>query len=310
MRMLAFILCALTAACGPSVGDASDANGSGHVDGGGPDAFGGPFTDGGMAGCNDVTGCFTVYAHGDHTLYRLNLQTRSIELVGPFNAPKVMVGTMMVEDVITDLAVAPDDTVWVVSNTSLYTASTSDGHVTKIGSLAACGQKNVGLTFTNDGKLYVADFKGAFCQIHYQMNPPVVTQIAMTMGRNLALTGDLVAVSDGTVFGTAYNLSDSANIGTQADNVLVKIDPATGQVLATVGSTGFPKLFGVAFDQGKVFGFTHDQTGHVVTIDPATGTAAVYGTFDDPTTHMPISFAGAGVSPAVNPIGKPAGPRL
>ena len=80
--------------------------------------------------------------------------------------------------------------------------------------------------------------------------------------------------------------------------MLVKLDIATGAV-TKIGSTGFPKLFGVAFAGGQVFGFTHDGTGDVVTIDPASGVGTLFGTFMDPQTNKGISFAGAGVSSLV-----------
>jgi hypothetical protein len=48
-----------------------------------------------------------------------------------------------------------------------------------------------------------------------------------------------------------------------------------------------------------VFGFTHDGTGHVVQIDPTTGMSTMFATFTDPSTHQPISFAGAGVNSLV-----------
>ncbi|MBD4281861.1 hypothetical protein GUH23_16830, partial [Xanthomonas citri pv. citri] len=46
-------------------------------------------------------------------------------------------------DTMTDLAVAPDDTIYVVSQTTLYTASPTDGHVTSVGKITACGSDNV-----------------------------------------------------------------------------------------------------------------------------------------------------------------------
>jgi hypothetical protein len=208
----------------------------------------------------------------------------------------------MEEDVITDLAVAPDDTIWVISNTAIYTADPNDGHVTRRGDLAACGQIGVALTFTPDGKLYTADFKGAFCRIDVSASPPTVTPIA-SLGSNMAVSGDLVAVADGTMYATAYRLSDGTNQGTQANNLLVKVNPATGAV-TSIGSTGYPKLFGVAFAMGQVFGFTHDGTGDVITINPTTGVGTRFNTFPDPTstTSGGIRFAGAGVNSMVSPI--------
>ena len=258
-----------------------------------------PNTDGGgIPKCNatEFSGCYTVYAHTDHVLFKVDLMAKKLVQIGPFNAP--MVGTS--EDVITDLAVTPDDKVYVISKSSLYTADSVDGHVTLIGPVTACGSYAVALTFTPDGSLYAADFKGAFCKIDVSTSPPTVTQLG-TLGSNLAIAGDLVAVADGTVFGTAYNLSDPSNMGTQIDNLLVKINPANGMATPVPGMTGFAKLFGVAFEMGRVFGFTHDGTGQVVTIDPTTGVGTLYATFMDPATGMPLKFAGAGVNSMVSP---------
>jgi hypothetical protein len=121
----------------------------------------------------------------------------------------------------------------------------------------------------------------------------------LTAGGTMALAGDLVGVSDGTLFGTAV---DTMVTATTTNNVLVTIDPATGAIAKTIGPTGFPKLFGISYAMGQVFGFTHDGTGRVVLIDPKTGAGTLFNTFSDPTTNTPISFAGAGVNSKVKAV--------
>jgi hypothetical protein len=299
--------------CGP-VGNMPD-NGSGGATGGsggnphttggsgGSTGTGGSGGGGGQQGCGELQACYTVYAHSDHVLYHIDLVMKQLVEIGPFNAPQVPTSNgMMAEDVITDLAVDIDDQIWVISKTNLYKASSTDGHVTLVGPVTACGTYAVALTFTHDGTLYAGDYMGAFCKIDISQTPPRVIPVAQ-LGQGLALAGDLVAVEDGTVFGTAYRTSDAANTGTQANNLLVKIDPSTGSVTQVMGMTGFPKLFGIAFSQGQVFGFTHDGSGHVVTINPTTGQGTMYATFNDPSTGRGISFAGAGVSPNVPIVG-------
>jgi hypothetical protein len=283
MRTLALTL--LIAACGPS----RDHNGS--VDApGGSDAT--TTSDAIDDGCGGIPNCYSVYAHSDTTLYVVDLAAKTLTTVGPFNAPG--------GDVITDLAVAPDGTIWVNSETALYTASGTDGHVTLKGSLSACGSRGVALTFTPAGLLYTGDFKGAICQIDITGAAPVVGAPTM-LQNNMALSGDLVAVGDGTVFGTVYNLGDAANKGTQLSNVLAKIDLTTGAV-TQLGATGFPKLFGTSFAHGKVMGFSHDGSGDVVELDPAAGTGVLYATFTDPATQKGIAFAGAGVNALIQII--------
>src|SRR5690348_15006511 len=41
------------------------------------------------AGCAEVEGCYTVYAHSDHVLYKIDLANKMLVTVGPFNAPMV-----------------------------------------------------------------------------------------------------------------------------------------------------------------------------------------------------------------------------
>jgi uncharacterized protein DUF6923 len=317
MKLGMWIVVAIFVGCGPVMSDGAGgagggsggsggagggSGGSGGGSGGSGGAGGGSGGSGGQTGCGELQNCYTVYAHSDHVLYHIDLVSKQLITVGPFNAPQVPSGSGMAEDVITDLAVSPDNAIYVISKTNLYTASSTDGHVTTVGPVTACGQYAVALTFAANGKLYSADFMGAFCEIDISQNPPRVTPVGQ-LGQGLALSGDLVAVSDGTMYGTAYRLADAANMGTQVNNILVKIDPATGMVTQLMGMTGYPKLFGIAFDQGQVFGFTHDGSGHVVTINPTTGQGTVYATFMDPSTGRGISFAGAGVNSMVPPVG-------
>ena len=248
-------------------------------------------------GCQELQNCYTVYAHSDHVLYHIDLMNKALVRVGPFKAPMVTFNGKTSEDVITDLAVAPDNTIYTISKNNLYTADPNDGHVTVIGPVTACGMDSVALTTTPDGNLYAADYKGAFCKIDITAKPPRVTQVG-TLGSGLGIAGDIVAVKDGTMFGTAYTVANST---TDMNDVLVTVNPMTGMASRPIGATGYPKLFGVAFAMGQVFGFTHDGSGHVITIDPKTGKGTLFNTFMDPMTNMGISFAGAGVNSMVEP---------
>ena len=260
------------------------------------------------AGCEgELQGCFTVYAHSDHLLYRVDLANKGLIEIGPFNAPMVPgTGGKMVEDVIQDLAVSRTGDLYVVSRNFLYTADANTGHVTKKGPSSSCGGDVVALTFVNDntptGSLYAADYMtGAFCRIDaFDTAAPRFTQLGM-LGQGYAVAGDLVAIADGTLYATAYLLKDGSTGPTATNNVLVTLDPKSGAIVKIIGSTGYPKLYGIAFEKGQVFGFTHDGSGDVITIDPKSGRGTAYGSFTDMMTMKKISFAGAGVNADVPP---------
>jgi hypothetical protein len=279
MGRFAVVVVVLLTACGHKSTAISDARGTGTdgVVGGG---------DGGdQQGCGGLPNCYSVYAHSNDVLYVVDLMAKTLVRVGPFNPPN---GESM-----TDLAVAPDNTIYVISASSLYTASPTDGHVTRVGSLSTCGSFGVALTTLPDGRIFMGDYQGAICEIDISTAQPTVKPPVM-MKNQMALSGDMVAVADGTVFGTAYDLSNGP---TQSD-ILVTIDVATGAVVQK-GATGYPNLYGTSYAESGVIGFTHDGSGRVVKLDPATGAGTLFQTFVDPMTQQPISFAGAGVNSLV-----------
>jgi hypothetical protein len=262
--------------------------GGGSGAGGGGAAGGGAACTGGNAGCT-----YTVYAHSNTELYSIDLTNKTL----------VDIGSFKVSDSMTDLAVAPDDTIYTVTESNLYTANPTTGVATLVGSLKGCGMDNVALSMTPDGKLWLGDGAGSFCEVDISKStPPTLTVTVIgTLGSGLVLSGDIVGVDDGTLYGTAIDTTSSTTkTTTTASNLLVTVDPTTGKVLTTVGATGFPQLYGVAYAYGKVFGFTHDGSGRVITIDPKTGVGTLFNTFTN--AGKGISFSGAGVNPKVNPI--------
>jgi hypothetical protein len=277
MRLEIYLVtCAIAAGCGGANGN----DGAGAPDAA---AIG---DDSSAADAQADSSGYLIYAHSNTTLYSVNIKDKTLVTVGDFG----------VSDVMTDLAVAPNGTIFTVSYYHLFTVDPMTAKATRVASLSTCGQQGVALTSTIDGRMWIGDYMGEICELDYTQSPPVVKP-PVTMSDGYALAGDMVGIGDGTVFGTAYKLDDSA---TETNNYLIKLDPATGQV-TPIGPSGFPRLYGTAFQQNKVFGFTHDGSGRVVTIDLANGTGAMFGTFKDP-TQSGIAFAGAGVNPHVDVI--------
>lgn len=231
-----------------------------------------------------------VYAASATALYTFDPVSDLLAKVGAFGA----VQDGGAPDSISDIAVGVDGKIWAISATNLYGVSPSDGHVTLSGPVSTCGNGNFALGALAGGKLATADGAGTICSI--DTTTLVVTPLG-SVGHNLALY-DLVTIGDGTVYATAIDLTNAA---TKTSNLLVTLDATTGAWTSTRGATGFPSLYGVAWAQGKVLGFSHDGSGHVVLVDPTSGAGTLAGTFLDPDTQSPVVFAGAAVSPAVSP---------
>ena len=158
---------ALAAGCDPAGNPNHGLGDGGGGAGGGGGGAGGGGVGGGGGGTRRTA---RLRRPGPRLLHRLRALERHALLgrphgqvvvgVGKFNTPKV--GSSA--DVITDLAVAPDDTIYVVPKTNLYTAAAPTG-TSRSSARHRVGMDNVAMTTTPDGKLWVADFKGAFCRI-------------------------------------------------------------------------------------------------------------------------------------------------
>jgi hypothetical protein len=271
MSRRCLLLFTFLAACAPD-NRAVDPDDAGAADGG---AFidAARFPD---AGPDD----YIVYVHSKDTLYRMDSSTFALTPVGGFDAPA--------GDLITDLAVATDGTIYVISKTKLYTADPDDGHVSFVASLSSSPTGgNVGLTFLPDGKLLATDSSGGVRSV--EPSSGHVDEIG-NFGMGLATAGDLVAVADGTM----YAISDKGPGGTSAfaNNWLLTVDTQDGHA-DTVGQIGAKQVFGAAFINGKVLVFT--KGGQVYQVDPHTGA----GTLKASTG---IELWGAGVTPLVPPV--------
>jgi hypothetical protein len=282
--LLVVIVSALAlAACAPDTRTEGDDDGAdaapASVDGGDPD---GNFVDAGLVPDGSGGGdAFAVYVHSKDTLYTMDPTSFALTTVGTFDPPTA--------DDITDLAVAADGTIFVISKTKLYTADAHDAHVTFVANLSSTPTAgNVGLTFLPGGDLLATDKSGGIRSINTSTG--VVHEIG-TFSNGFRTAGDLVAVENGTM----YAISDygPGGVATFSNNWLITVDPATGQT-TPIGQIGVSGVFGAAFINGKVMVFT--KTGQIVEVDRTTGHGTVKAT-------TVIEFWGAGVSPLVPPIG-------
>jgi len=146
------------------------------------------------------------------------------------------------------------------------------------------GGLNVGMTFLDSGELLVAEKDGTVRKVDPQSGDVMMVG---KFGGGYGTAGDLVAVSDGTMFAIAEDLE-----GDEGDsNVLVTIDPASGEVDDVIGPLGFADVFGCAYARGHVYAFT--KGGDIIEVDRTTGAGTLKRSYGE------LTFWGAGVSPTV-----------
>lgn len=217
----------------------------------------------------------SMFVHSDTTLYAVDDQDFDLIHIGEFGLGE--------EDLVTDLAVTPDGQVYAISSDNVFRVASDTGEATLATEFD--GGLNVGMTFLDSGELLVAEKDGTVRRVDPESGD--VTPVG-TFGRGYGTAGDLVAVSDGTMFAIAEDLE-----GEEGDsNVLVTIDPASGEVADVIGPIGFADVFGCAYARGHVYAFT--KGGDIIEVDRTTGAGRMVRSYPD------ITFWGAGVSPTVD----------
>lgn len=256
----------MLAACGPS--DRSSETVAG-VDGGGDGDGDGDHADARRPQAAEM------YVHSKDTLYVVDDQNFDLVPIGPLGMPD--------GEGLTDLAVTPDGSLYGISGKSLYEVSPITGAVTHIGMVP--GELNVGLTFLPDGTLLATDKTGGVRRV----DPADGSIVEVgAFGDPYATAGDLVAVADGTM----YAISDQGPNGNEEDsNLLLVVDPVSGEAIDAIGQIGYGRVFGCAYAGGKIYAFT--DTGDIIEIDRASGAGSLKRSFGD------MSFWGAAVTPSV-----------
>ena len=220
----------------------------------------------------------TIWANSPDTLYQVDPTTFAVTTVGSF-------GT---SDQMTDIALTPSGALYGISFTTLYSIDKTTGQATMIAAVPGVG--NNCLTFLASGNLLAADGTGDLKSI--DPTTGVTTDIG-DYGDGLVAAGDLVAVASGTMYGVS---STTAGGGyATSSNILLRVDTTTGAG-AAVGPTGYPDIWGLAYSNARVIGFTNG--GQILQIDPQTGAATLI-------SQNSIMFWGATQSPLVAGNGCP-----
>jgi hypothetical protein len=172
----------------------------------------------------------------------------------PLTFGAVKIGNLSTQ--LTDLAVAPDGTLYGVSFNNLYLVNSTNATLTLIGALGV-PQINA-LVFDTAGHAFAASDTNSGL---YSVN--IATGAATLIGNN-------GRTSDGDLAFIDSHLYMATN-----ENSFVELDPHTGSVISSVAD-GITNLFGLAFSHGAMFGFAGSS---VYTIDPQSGASHLYTTY-------------------------------
>ena len=228
-----------------------------------------------------------VYAHSGGTLYRMDAVTLSVQQIGPMTG----LGTQS----LTDLAVDKDDHMVGITLDKLYAIDETSGTVTLVKDLSQSAHGFTSLSYVptdlNDPAspdiLVSANDQGDV----YQIDPAsgTATKIGSygsTAVGKVVSSGDLIGVRNFGIYATV-------DVGTEPNDYLAKIDPATWKATPLGTGTGYNNIFGLGFWGGKIYGFVDIKTGakggKMIQIDPNTGAAIELSSGS-------VEWYGAGVS--------------
>ncbi|MEM9194059.1 MAG: hypothetical protein AAGF12_33095 [Myxococcota bacterium] len=200
--------------------------------------------------CDPTVGCVaSALIHDTTTLFDVDLPSGTVTPITPTNPS------------LTDIALAPDRTLFAVDFTAIYRLDETNGSV----SLVSEEQPDlVALEVGPDGRLYAAALGPEVFRVDVGTG---ATQVVAGLPRGLVASGDIAFVGDRMLI----TVTDTPRSETIPDG-LVEVDlfTSTGRLL---GSTGVPCIWGLAAFGPELFGFS--CTGLLLRIDPMTGASEV-----------------------------------
>jgi hypothetical protein len=227
-----------------------------------------------------------VFGHSATTLFRLDPTTKAVTTVGQF--------TTSGDDMI-DIALDKDSNLYGTSFGALWKVDKNTAVATKI---ASGGYPN-SLSFVPAGTVdpmkealvgYQSDIFGGSTYVRIDTTTGAITAIG-PLGAGYQSSGDIVSAIGGGTYLTV--------IGPGCGDCLVEVDPATGAMKKNWGPVQFGAVYGVAFWDGVVYGFTN--AGSLFQLD-FVGGALQSHLIAIPNALPGLSFYGAGSTTAA-PVG-------
>jgi hypothetical protein len=187
-----------------------------------------------------------VYAHGPDNLYKVDPNTKSVTLIGPFQGCSSVI----------DLAIDGNNNAFVTTFGGLYSLDTKTAKCTMISQ----GSYPNSLSFVPKGTLdstkeALVGYVGS-TYVRIDEKTGNVTNVG-SIGSGYSSSGDIVSVINGGTFLTVN--------GNNCNDCLLQVDPKTGSMIKNYGSVNHSSVFGLAFWAATLYGF--DSSGVLFTIN-------------------------------------------
>jgi len=243
----------LTGACGPSGRD-----GNGDL----PDAR-----------VNNGDGQVTlpqsrIYAHSGSKLFQVDTTTLAPVEIGTMGG----IGTQS----LTDLAIDKTDRMVGITLDKLYKIDQTTGTATLVTDLSTSASGFTSLSFvpadinnpSSSDILVSANDQGDVYSIDATNGSATkIGSYGSVSAGKVISSGDLIGVQGLGIYATV-------DVGTATNDYLARIDPTTWKATPIGSGTGFDDIFGLAYWDGKIYGFVDGGsggTGKIITIDPTSG---------------------------------------
>jgi hypothetical protein len=249
-----------------------------------------------------------VYGHSDRTLFKLEPISKEVTIVGNFDC--ITIALPGSGEGMWDIALDKDGQ--MVGSSTVLEGFQQVNRLVQIDKVNAhCSvittmpQGINSLTYVPAGTLdpnneVLVGFDGA-TYLRIDPSSGAVTSIGNMnpnpTNQDWESSGDVVSIIDGKTYATVKPLGSGTNY--PGSDRIVEINPVSGQVVALIGDTTYPKLWGLGFWAGTAYGFS--ATGQLAAIDLMTGAASGIPLMDVPSG---LAFWGAGVTTAA-PIEPP-----
>ncbi|WP_437671676.1 hypothetical protein [Sorangium sp. So ce131] len=282
-----------------SSGEGGGGQGGGGEDGGGGQGGGGRGGgDGGGGGQGGGAQAAGIYVSTWSALYRFDLKAASLVRVGPFDCIGDRDGAS-----VTDIAITGDGKMVGVGSSSGYpyqllSIDPASGACTFIGAVgediypSSLGVVPAGvLDPARETLVALVEKSGGGYSTQYASLDPSTGRATALVNLNPYISGssaDLVVAADTKQL---YAISQPGNQPEGAPDHLVELDPASGQVILDLGSTGIDSFGGLAYWEGQLYGFT--SRGTIYGIDRATAQVTEVPIASAPEANLIFSGAAA-----------------